>query len=406
MKSSLPRVSASRLPKLGTADALVDRRGEDDRAAAADDVERGDHALDRLVVRFVERKAGGRGDDDVGGAVEVGAHVPLHDAHPCGVRALEVAGEHAGELAAAVDRHVAEEVDADPPGDVEQLLMERVALDDAGPERRFEHCRAVQAAHGVDPRAARCHRFPSAREARHEVRLDQAGHDAEVGAEQPAIDPQLGAAAGATEMDVLARVARLVIADAIAPHDVGAGHRRQLVGGVGAMQPGRNEDLDPFGWHPRRLERGQQGRQHDPIRHRPRLVGDHHHRVAPAAGDLGQRRRPDRLRERRRHRPAGIRQRRSFRRLQHRYVEVVGQRDVQPRAPVVEANLHSSFYSTYVPIWSCFAADTPPTPERWLRHRTPKLRQIDTTVSEKQVKLWSAAANPPLWGGRGGCGHT
>ena len=73
--------------ELGAADALADRGGEDDRAAAAHDVERRHHTLDRLVVGVVEREAAGGGDDDVGRAIEVGAHMSLDEPHPGGVRA-------------------------------------------------------------------------------------------------------------------------------------------------------------------------------------------------------------------------------------------------------------------------------------------------------------------------------
>ena len=199
----------------------------------------------------------------------------------------------------------------------------------------------MQAAHHLDARAAGRHRLAAAREAGHQMRLDQPGDDLEIGADQAAVEPDLRTTLRPPEVHVLGDVARVVVADAIACDDVGADHLRQLVDAVGAMQPGGDEDLDALAGDAGALERLQQRRQHDGVGDRPRLVGDDDDGIAAPARQLGQGLAADRLRERRRDRRGRIVERRSLRRLEHRNRQIVRQPHVEPSAPIVESNVHA-----------------------------------------------------------------
>jgi hypothetical protein len=133
MKSSGVAVSASRRWNSALPMPSVIAAREDDGAAAAHDVERRDHALDRLVVRVVEREARRRGDDHVGRPVELCAHVRVDRADARGVRRLEIAGEDAGQAARTVDGDVAQEVDADAARDADSSAWNGLSSISPGP---------------------------------------------------------------------------------------------------------------------------------------------------------------------------------------------------------------------------------------------------------------------------------
>ena len=235
-----------------------------------------------------------------------------------------------------------EEVDADAPRDVDQLGVERVAVDDPGPSADSSiaaPCRLRIISTPAQPGATALR--PPEKPA---IRCGSISPviDLEIGADVAAVDPDLGAALGAPEMHVLVGVARVVVADAIA--------RRR--------SPGRSSPPARRGcWHGadrwrrgsrcararcRRASRARSsGGSTIAVRHRPGLVGDHHDGVAPPARQLGQRRRADRRRQRLLDRAARIGQRRALGRLEDRDLEIVGEIDVEPRAPMVETNLHA-----------------------------------------------------------------
>ena len=142
--------------------------------------------------------------------------------------------------ALAVERDVDQEVHADPAHHFEQRLVQRIALDEAGADVALEHRRAVRHAHRLDRREARAHGLAPARVARHQVRLDQARHDAQVALQEEAIDQDRDAAAGASEVDVGGGVARVVLDDAQAARELAAEHLAQLRRRAGAVQTGRD----------------------------------------------------------------------------------------------------------------------------------------------------------------------
>jgi hypothetical protein len=155
--------------------------------------------FDRLVEGRVEGVATGRGDHQIGRLVQRDQRLLLDETHALGVRLLDVSAEDARDPALAVERDVDQEVDADQPHHFEQRLVERIALHQAGAHLALDHGRAVRDPNRLDRRQARAHRLAPARVAGHQVRLDQAGDDAQVSLQEEAVDQDRNPAAGAAE---------------------------------------------------------------------------------------------------------------------------------------------------------------------------------------------------------------
>ena len=279
------------------------------------------------------------------GAVEIDAHFVLDDAHAGRVRALDVAGEHAGEPAGAIDgrrrpgsrRATRRAISSKSSWNGLPSMM-------PGPTLSSSIVGAVRAAHRLDAGEPGATAFAAARVARHEVRLDEPGDDLEIGGHEAAVEPDLGAARRAAEVHVLVGVARDVVAEAIARRRssalvISTNSSRVLA----RCRPVATRISMRSRAMPARSRVAQDRRQDDAVGHRARLVGDHHHRVAPPARQLGQRRVPigaasaavDRAR---RDRPAARPSAGSTTETR----SVVRQDDVKPAAPVVEADLHAS----------------------------------------------------------------
>ena len=81
-------------------------------------------------------------------------------------------------------------------------------------------------------------------EAKHEVLLNKAQRDVEIGREKAFVDIDRGAGARAAEVAVICDGASIVIDDAIRTGDLGTDNGPDLVGCGLAMKAGSNEDRD------------------------------------------------------------------------------------------------------------------------------------------------------------------
>ena len=291
--------------KLGRPEALGAGRGDDQRAARREDIERSDHAFHRLIIGLVERRAGSRREHR--------GKAPPHR-HP---RALgdeldrgEVAGDHLAEIdvhqiAVLVDHRV-ERVDvAQHPHDRELLLVQRVPGKIALDRRRILHeARAVERADRVLVCDTGRDHLAAPGVAGHEMRLDQPGRDAQVGVDEPAVELDRRAAPrGNAEIDVRGMVAGEMVFDAHrvedprVPNELG-----KLCTLVGPVQPGRDEHGDALARHAGGEEAFDQRAQEQVIRHRPRDIADQDARALSAPRQLGVGRGSDRRGQRGAHR--------------------------------------------------------------------------------------------------------
>jgi hypothetical protein len=120
------------------------------------------------------------------------------------------------EVARFVD-HGVERVDvAQHAHDLQLLLVQRIADEVALDRERILHeARGVEGADGLVHARRRARHLAAARPAGHEVRLDEAGRDAQLGLDEAAVDLHRRAArAGDAEIDMIFVVAGEVVGDA------------------------------------------------------------------------------------------------------------------------------------------------------------------------------------------------
>ena len=135
-----------------------------------------------------------------------------------------------------------------------------------------DHLRAVVVHDRVDVGEGRKHPFVAARKPRHEVRLDEAEHDAAVSFDPFPVQVHrmaVGRAAGKLEAGGLVR---RVIDHAVAAQHAVAHHRPQFIDGVHPVRAGAVDDRDPAGGNVRQFL--EQPRQQAVGRQRPGDVGD------------------------------------------------------------------------------------------------------------------------------------
>lgn len=128
----------------------------------------------------------------------------------------------------------------------------------------------------------------SAGEAGHEMGLDQAGGDLQVGFDVAAVDPGGDAAGAMADQDVFAENLAVMVLDAVVVGDEAADHFDEFFPFVGAMQAGGDQDQDLLTRNAGIFEGGQQGGQQEGVGDGTGDIADDDTRVASAFGELGQ----------------------------------------------------------------------------------------------------------------------
>ena len=114
---------------------VVAARGGDDVAAVGDDLGSGRHALHGLIQVLIERVAAVCRHDDRQRPI-AGDHRRLAGKGAARLmHGADVAAEHGGDLAAAIQRHVHAEVHRDQRAIVTDALLGRIAVDKSQVER-------------------------------------------------------------------------------------------------------------------------------------------------------------------------------------------------------------------------------------------------------------------------------
>ena len=218
----------------------------------------------------------------------------------------ELAAEGARDPLLAVEHDVEREVRAGGRGDRAHVVVHGVALRDAPARVGVADARGVvQRQRRLEAREARGDELRTAGEAGEEVRLDEAGGDADIGGDPLAVEPHRHVGAVAAHPGQRALVAGIVVDDAHGGEHLVAEHRAQLVGRVAAMGAGGDEHDDVLEPH-EALELLEQGGHDDLARLRARAVADADRDRPPAAHDLAQRRAGDGTAQRLEHRGARV----------------------------------------------------------------------------------------------------
>ena len=141
----------------------------------------------------------------------------------------DVAAEHGGDLAAAIQRHVHAEVHRDQRAIVTDALLGRIAVEKSpGRARVANHPRIVVAHDRRDVGDSRKDALVAAGKAGHEVRLDEPEHDPAIGLDIGAVEEDLVAVLADAGARQLRRIEGVVIHDRIRRRDRFADQRADL----------------------------------------------------------------------------------------------------------------------------------------------------------------------------------
>src|SRR5262249_5662909 len=154
-----------------------------------------------------------------------------------------VAGADPGGAALAVEADVDDEVTAGHQGDARVLFVNRVALDEAavGPGV-LQETRPVPDFHRLKRNDTGTDDLAAATVAGHQVRLDQAGGDLQVGAEVAAVEPDRHAVGRLAQVVMLLPHLAVVVLDPVVGGDLAADYLFEFRSLVGPVQPGGNEE--------------------------------------------------------------------------------------------------------------------------------------------------------------------
>ena len=159
----------------------------------------------------------------------------------------DLAERHVHEVAVLVDHRVQRVAVAQHAHDLELFLVQRIADEIALHRERILHeAGGVEGADRFVMRHARRDHLAAAGPAGHEVRLDQAGGDAQLRLHEAAVEPDRRAARrGAPEIDMHRFVAREMVLDPHVGHHPGiADQLGELLALVRTMQAGCDQDRD------------------------------------------------------------------------------------------------------------------------------------------------------------------
>ena len=231
------------------------------------------HAFHRLVEVAVEGVSAVRRHDEIEGRVDHAYRGGLH-VRTGGIVGLgQRAGKDGGHLTGPVDGDVEGEVRRGQRGGGPHEVVHRVARPrhEGGPGIG-NAARVVCLQDGRGGGEPRADRLRPAAETGEEVRLDEAGHDAQVGLDVVALQQHrrpVHLAYGNVR-----RARRVVVDDGVAPDDLGPDELLHLGWRGLAVGPGGAQQRDALVGHPAASQLGQQRRQHGAVRHRARQVGE------------------------------------------------------------------------------------------------------------------------------------
>ena len=190
--------------ELGGSGAFCALGADEDLASFADDVGGGCYAFYGVIESEIQRIAGAGGDYGVYGLVELFEHDAADEFDSGGVGLLRVAGEDSGDFSLAGEGYVEHEGVAGHAGDFLQLFVEGVVVDGAFDRTRVAHeAGAVDDLDGFLGGEAGGDQFTAAGIAEHQVGLDEAEGDAEVGRDEGFGDVDGDAGFGFAEVTVV-----------------------------------------------------------------------------------------------------------------------------------------------------------------------------------------------------------
>ena len=302
-----------------------------------------DHALNGLIVGGIERIAGGAGQHGLEPLAHGNGGEPLGEADRLFVARHDLAVVKEGHMALVVDDAVDGASTADHRHDLQLLLVQRIALQHAvGAVGMFHEARAVEGGDGLGVcDAGRDHLAP-ARPAGHEVRLHQAGGDAQIGLDEAPVEPHHRATPGRSDQHVIGVLpGEMVRYVHRLQHPGIADQSGKLFALVGPVQPGRDQHRDLLRRQPGAEQGADQGWQDHAVGHRAREVADEDADAPGTRGLLRKQRASHGPGESLFHGLRRIGEQRHRLLRDHGDVELVGQIDRSVAPAIVQINAHS-----------------------------------------------------------------
>ena len=195
------------------------------------------------------------------------------------------------QVAVLIDHRVERIEFADRAHDLELFLVQRIADEVAlDGERVLHEAGGMEGANGRVAGDAGCDHLAAAGPAGHEMRLDQAGGDAQIGIDKNPVDADRGAAGGGrAQINMVVGVARVVIQHAhVRHHPRIADDLGQFVAQIRAMQAGRDQDRDLIERNAAARHCLDHGTQEQPVRHRPGDVTDENAGATASAREVAE----------------------------------------------------------------------------------------------------------------------
>ena len=214
--------------------------------------------------------AGGAGDDSVRQSSEALERSGAQKFDSRGMSLDRIAGEDARDFTALGQGYIEHEVVTRHAGDFQQLRMQRVVGN-----RSFDGQRLPHELGGVDDldcflrRQAWSDQLAAAGETKHQVLLDKAEGDVQLGRHEAFVNVDGDAALCFSQPAMLGKRARIVVDDAIPGRDLFAQNGLDFGWGGFAMQPGGDEDGDTFDRDAGIVQTPKQGRKGQPVGSRP-----------------------------------------------------------------------------------------------------------------------------------------
>ena len=247
-------------------------------------------AFHRLIKGQIQRIAGRGGDHGVDRFLNPLQHHFAHERHPLAVRLFRMAGEDLRDFAVACERDIDQKIVPCHSRNFDQFAMQRVVLH--GPFHRppvAHELRAMQDFDRLLRRQSWGNQLPSPGKAQHQMRLNEAKRDVQIGCHEPLVDVDRRAGGSIPQEAMLAQNFGVVVDHANIPVQIRPDDLPDFVFRRRPVQPGGDQDDDILAGNPALFQSRQQRRQHQPVRRGPRDIADRYGRRFLAPRQSGER---------------------------------------------------------------------------------------------------------------------
>src|SRR5580698_6298834 len=190
---------------------------------------------------------GRAGNDRIGESGQLAEGCPAEEIDAGGVGLNRRAGKDTGDLAVLRQGDVEHKVMAGHRSHLEELVMEGILFKGTFGSHGLAHeLRRMDDLNGLLGGNTGGNQLSSSGEAKHEVLLNKAEREVEIGREKALVDVDRGTSASVAKVAVIRDGASIMVDNAIPAGNLGTDDDIDLLGCSGAMKAGSDEDRDAF----------------------------------------------------------------------------------------------------------------------------------------------------------------